>query len=114
MDDYEALKAALIKTGIPFKEDGWAGDKPTPFGVYAIDMEGASLHSDDHIYLQVLSGSVDVFTKGEGYREKGKIEQALDEAEVSWYFSSRQFEEDTNLTHLEWVFEIMAVPGEEA
>lgn len=114
MRQYDALIAALTATGIPFREDGWAGDKPSPYGVYAVDGGGTDLLGDDTIETQTLQGTVDLFTRGPGHEYRARVQRALLASGVRWYYSSRQYEHETGYTHEEWVFEIHTAPGGEA
>ncbi len=116
MTEYEALIAALEATGIPFAEDGWDAETPltrpaAPYGVYQIEGGASALWTDDRPRRQTLQGSVDVFTLSDGHTEKQSVQTALISSGVRWYLSSRQYEDNTRLTHLEWVFYVDAHPA---
>lgn len=113
MRQYEQLITALAATGIPFREDGWKGEKPSPYGVYAIDGNGEDLVGDDGIDTQTLQGTVDLFTRGPGHEYRARVQRALIRSGVCWYYNSRQYEPATGYTHEEWVFEIHTDPGGE-
>ena len=104
---YDAMAAALKATGIPFAEDGWDTHPPAPWGVYAIDGEGETLHGDDRHELPVSTGTVDLFVLGSGRALRRQVEAALALSGVWWSRNSRQYEDSTHLTHYEWVFEVI-------
>ena len=112
MSGYQTMIAALTATGIPFEEDAWYTQRSprpaAPFGAYAQDGGGEDLWGGDHLQLQVITGTVDLFTRGRGRDKKALVENALDASGVSWALNSIQYESDTRLTHFEWTFEVIA------
>lgn len=105
----ETLMSALeTGTGIPFADTAWDTAPEGDYGVVQIDFGGASLWGSGARLGQVLHGSVDVFVVPTGsiYTVMAAVEAALAATEaLAWRFESKQFERDTKLTHLEWVFE---------
>lgn len=78
-----------------------------PYCIWAEDGEGKSLHGNNKKLNQSLSGTVDLFTKSENDPFADSIQEALNDAEnVAWYLNSVQREEETELVHYEWVFEV--------
>ncbi len=107
MTEYETMINALKATGLPFAEDGWDEKPAPPYGVYAIDGGAGALWAGDHRQEHASQGTVDLYTPtGKGRIKKSVIENALDEAGVSYYYNSEQYERDTRLMHYEWVFTV--------
>lgn len=114
MTEYETMAAALKATGLPFAEDGWDEKPAPPYGVYAIDNGAAALWAGDRRREHASQGTVDLFTPvGRGRVRRSVIEDALDEAGVSYWFNSQQYERDTRLMHYEWIFEVDDSDGED-
>lgn len=113
MTEYQALKAALAKTNIPFAEDGWTDRPNPPYGVYALDGQAAALIGDDDVDDTALSGTVDLYTLDNVPTLAWKIRTALRQSGVSWWLNSVQYEDDTRLHHLEYAFELYASPDDD-
>lgn len=75
--------------------------------VWAEDREGSSLYSENQKAEQVIQGTIDYFTKQEGDPAVEQIQEALSTAEVSFYLSSVQYENETGFIHYEWVWEVV-------
>lgn len=103
---FEQLGNALKRTGIPFTEGAWnnAEKLKSDYGVYALDgME--TLKGDCLTAERIVEGTVDLFTRlDNGARQGRLIEDAMDGIGVAWRMNSIQYEDDTGLTHREWVF----------
>lgn len=109
--EYEALVAALMLTGIPFAEYGWKTRPEGAYGVVSLDFEAAGLDGDGEKLDRSFSGSVDLFYPKLTDREDliDEVEETL--AEIlgsSWALNSTQYESGTGLFHVEWTFEVMA------
>lgn len=100
------LIAALNGTGYPFAHYSWASAPEGTYGVYAED-SAISLWGDDKMQAQLISGTVDLFTRDDSGMPLEVVQAALCSAGVSWYLNTIQFEEDTGLIHYEWVFEVV-------
>lgn len=104
---YNRLAAALARTGIPFAEGAWyrAHALKSDFGAYAIDGR-RDLKSDGTSSEKMLEGTVDLFTRGSnGLAQADLVEAAMDSVGVAWGVNmAAQYEENTGLTHWEWVF----------
>ena len=70
------------------------------------DGEGDSLHLNDKKNEQVITGTVDLFTKDEYDQLIDDIQNALSGADISFILNSVQYEEETEFIHYEWRFEI--------
>lgn len=80
--------------------------KTTPCIIWAESGEADSFHADNHKTEQNITGTVDVFTKTEFDGLLDSVQTALDGLGAAWYLSSVQFEDDTQLIHYEWTWEI--------
>lgn len=76
-----------------------------PYIVWAEDGDN-DLSANDHHAERALTGTVDLYTKQENDPLKDAIEQSFEEAGISWYFNSFQYENETGLLHYEWVWEV--------
>ena len=103
---YDRLVEHLKATGIAFAETAWSKAPKTDYGVIAMDGAADTVWADNRMRQQALEGTVDLFTHGPGMEKAKQIQTALDEAGVSWQLGSVQFEEDTKLTHWEWIFQL--------
>lgn len=74
--------------------------------VWAEDGQADSSHADDRMVEQVITGTIDYYTKSENDSNFDAIQDALNEAEISFDLSSIQYEEDTKYIHYEWIFEV--------
>ena len=74
--------------------------------VWAEDGEGAELAADNQKIGQVLSGTIDFFTKTEQDPATEEIQRALADAEISYSLNSVQYEEETRYLHYEWRWEV--------
>ena len=85
----------------------WHPRLEAPFCIWAEDGEGDSLHSNNIKSEQVISGTIDYFTKIEYDTNVDLIQETLNNAEcLAWQLNSVQYEEETNLIHYEWSFEV--------
>lgn len=79
-----------------------------PYCIWAEDGEGDSLHTGNHKSEQVITGTIDYFTKTDLDETVDLIQNALNTLEnCGWMLNSVQFENETNLIHYEWSFEII-------
>lgn len=86
----------------------WHPRLQAPYCIWAEDGEGDSLHANNHKAEQVISGTIDYFTKLEFDEMIEKIQEALNDLEdCGWELNSVQYEDETNLIHYEWSFEII-------
>lgn len=86
----------------------WRPRLQAPFCVWAEDGEGNSIHTNNHKSEQVITGTIDYFTRDEFDEMVENIQNALNTTEnVGWQLLSVQFEDETNLIHYEWEFEVI-------
>lgn len=85
----------------------WHPRLTAPFCIWAEDGEGDSLHTGNHKTEQVITGTIDYYTKDDLDPMVDTIQDQLNTVEnLGWLLNSVQYEEDTNLIHYEWSFEI--------
>ena len=75
-----------------------------PYCIWQEEAENG-LSADNVKDCQAIRGTVDYFTRTEFDTNVDTIQGALDSCSA-WYLNSVQFEEDTNLIHYEWVWEV--------
>jgi len=102
---FNALIMALRNTGIPFAEYGWDRSPAAPYGVISIEGQGDSVAGDGYILHQSLRGSIDLFVKSPDTMWMPMVQDAINGL-VAWRLNSVQREQDTNLIHYEWIFEM--------
>lgn len=86
----------------------WHPNLNAPYCIWAEDGEGDSLHTNNHKSEQVITGTIDYFTRTEFDDNFEKIQCALNNLEnCGWMLNSVQYEDETNLIHYEWAFQIV-------
>jgi hypothetical protein len=113
--EYAQLVAALKLMDIPFAEYGWRTRPEGAYGVVALDFEAGSLDGDGTKADRSWEGSVDVFYPKLTDRDdiiEGVEETLTEILGNSWFLSSTQFETDSGLFHVEWVFQCVNQPEE--
>jgi len=93
--------------GIQFVETAWIpAPKGVNYGVVSLEGSAGSVWADGHQRERVDEGSVDLFTIDNGRDLRDQLEALLNGVEgLGWRFNSRQWEQDTGLTHYEWVIQ---------
>lgn len=102
------LGYALMTVGVPVYHLE-AHEQTDQYIVYAEDGQADSLWADGKMQEQAIQGTVDYFTRKEFDKNVKKIQKAFNDAGISWRLNSIQYEDDTRLTHYEWVWEIPQV-----
>lgn len=115
--EYEALVAALKLLDIPFSEYGWRTRPEGKYGVVSLDFEADAHNGDGAKVDRVWEGSVDVFFPK--LTDRTDMVEAVEEVlgavlGNSWSLNSTQYETETGLFHMEWVFQCLNDPEEEA
>lgn len=80
----------------------WRPVKEVPCLIWAESGEENSFHSNNHKSEQNIVGTVDLFTKTEFDSLADDVQNTLEEMGVTWMLESVQYEEETNLIHMEW------------
>ncbi len=76
--------------------------KDLPCLVWAESGEEESFHSDNGKSEQRIVGTVDLFTKTEFDPIADEVQQTLEDLGATWSLNSVQYEDETNLIHMEW------------
>ena len=115
--EYEALVAALKLLSIPFAEYDWHPRPEGAYGVVSLDFEAGTMNGDGSKIDRAWEGSVDIFYQK--LTDRTDLIEAVEEVlgEVlgnSWSLNSTQYEPETGLFHVEWVFQCVDEPEDEA
>ena len=113
--EYEALVAALKLLSVPFQEYGWRTRPEGAYGAVQLDFEAGQLNGDGEKLERSWEGSVDVYYPKLTDRTDiiDAVEEVLTEiCGASWSLNSTQYEQETGLFHVEWVFEVLDTPEE--
>ena len=103
MTNLEVLKNALLTVtqNVGHYE---AREKTDAYIVWAEDGQADSVWADGRMQEQAVEGTVDYFTKTENDTSVQSIQNALNDAGVSFRLNSIQHETDTGYIHYEWTF----------
>lgn len=75
--------------------------------IWAEDTEEGSFHADNKKQRQGIHGTIDLFTKQEYDPMVDRIQEGLEGLEkCAWSLNSVQYEDETNMIHYEWDFEL--------
>lgn len=74
--------------------------------VWAEDNQAGSVWADGRMVEQSIEGTIDYFTKVENDANVPKIQNALNDAGISFRLNSVQYERDTGYIHYEWTFQV--------
>ena len=80
----------------------WRPVKTVPCIIWAEDGEDGASYGDNRKTEQVITGTVDFFTKTEFDPLADTIQATLDSLGLSWALESVQYEEETGFIHMEW------------
>lgn len=87
----------------------WRPVKKVPCLVWAETGEGGSFHSGNSKSEQVISGTCDLFTKREFDPLVDSMQDTLEKAGLAWRLDTVDYEDETNLIHYSWTWEVAAV-----
>ena len=76
-----------------------------PYLVWAEDGDN-DLTADNVHAERCYTGTVDLYSKADPEPLSEAVPAALEGIGAAWYLNSVQYEEDTGLTHWEWVWEV--------
>lgn len=86
----------------------WRTRQEPPYCIWQEDGEGESVWTSNHLAEQVITGTIDYFTLTEYDSNIERIQEVLNDIDnLGWNLSSVQYEEDTNLIHYEWDWQII-------
>lgn len=83
------------------------GETKNPYIVWAEDGQADAVWADGKMQEQVMTGTIDLFTKTEYDPLFNSIQMALNSIDISYRLESIQYEEDTKLIHYEWSWELV-------
>jgi hypothetical protein len=83
-----------------------AFQKTDQYIVWAEDTQADAVYADGRMQEQAIQGTIDYYTKTENDPNVEKIQTALNDADISFYLNSVQYEDDTRFIHYEWVWSI--------
>lgn len=85
----------------------WHPRLNAPYCIWAEEMEGDSIWTDNHKTEQVITGTIDYFTLTDLDPMVDTIQDKLNSVEnLGWTLSSVQYEDETNLIHYSWDWQI--------
>lgn len=84
----------------------WRPVKTVPCLIWAESGEDGSFHSNNRKSEQNIIGTVDLFTKTEFDPLADDVQATLEDLGVAWRLESVQFEDETDLIHMEWTWEV--------
>ncbi len=105
MTNLEQIKRAITA----LTEDVWRYHAPPksklPYIVWGED--GANHFQADNKNKETsYTGTIDLYTRNQDDPLMERIPKALNDTEAAWYLNSVQYEEETQIIHYEWVWEI--------
>lgn len=103
----DQIKNALLTIGVPVSHYA-SVKKPDKYIVWAEDGQAEPEWADDRLIGQVIQGTVDYFTRTERDQNIPRIQNAMNEAEISFSLNSVQREDETGYIHYEWVWEVLS------
>lgn len=103
---FEALECALLSVmeNVGHYE---ARECAEQYIVWAEDGQAGARWADGAMQEQTISGTVDYFTKTEEDVNVKQIQDAMNDAEISFRLNSIQYERDTKYIHYEWAWEMI-------
>ncbi len=84
-----------------------AGTKSDQYILWAEDGQADSMHGDNHMQEQTLSGTLDLYTKTEFDPLFDQVQDAMNRSGIPWRLESVQYEEETEYIHYEWSWEVL-------
>ena len=103
-DKLKRLSDGLGALGGPVHDDH--GSQPEPPCIVWAEESANEQHADNTVAEQSPSGTLDYFTQEEFDPMVEAIQGKLRELGAAWGLNSVQYEEDTDLIHYEWVWEV--------
>lgn len=90
-----------------------AWEEKDQYIVWAEDNQAGAVYSDDKMQVQIIEGTLDLYTKDEYDPLFQKCQQVMNDCEgMAWRLNSIQGEEETGLTHYEWVWQVSQTVGD--
>lgn len=84
-----------------------AKSQPDTYLVWAEDGQAGADYSDNKMKIQVIEGTVDLYTRTEYDPLFDKVQEAMNNCEeMTWRWNSTQYEEVTGYIHHEWTWQV--------
>lgn len=77
-----------------------------PYIVWAEDGAAATVFANGRLQNQTITGTVDLFTRDLEHEPLAEAIPAALDGVCAWRLNSVQYEDDTGLLHMEWVWEV--------
>ena len=106
MTNLDTVKTALLTVAQKCYHYSAPQSITGPYIVWAEDNQADSAWADGRMDEQAIQGTIDYFTKTEYDANVKKIQDALNDAEISFRLNSVQHERETGYIHHEWVFTV--------
>lgn len=100
------IKDVLLPLGKPVYHFRAPQNTAAPYFVYGEDAQDTSFYADDRLRSQALQGTIDYFTLNGEDEAVDELQKALNAAEIKFWLNSVQYEDETNLVHYEWLWEV--------
>lgn len=100
------IKDILLTLGKPVYHFRAPQNTAAPYFVYGEDSQDASFYADGVLCTQALQGTIDYYTQDGEDPAVDEIQNSLNAAGISFWLNSVQYEDETNLVHYEWVWEV--------
>ena len=108
--DFQTIENALLSVMDNVYHYEALGAK-APYIVWAEDSETTNVSADNKKVFQTIQGTIDYYTYTGNDENLSKIQQALNDAEISFSLNTIEYEDETTLTHYEWIFEAIPWPA---
>ena len=105
LSELDRLRQALISISDNVYHYTGFGATP-PYIVWAEDNEPSSVQGDNKKVNQTIEGTIDLYTKTEDDPLIEDIQGVLCDYEISFRLNSVYYEDETELIHFEWVFQV--------
>ncbi|VUZ27856.1 Uncharacterised protein [Acetobacterium wieringae] len=101
---FQKIEDALVSvTDKTYRSFAPEGEEP-PYIVWDDDDNQNSLYGGGKLICQVIEGTIDLYTKDHDDPMFDQIQKGLNDAGIGYKYNSKQTEEETELTHYEWVW----------
>lgn len=86
----------------------WRSAADLTYCIWEEESDAGILAGDNHTAEQAISGYIELFTKTEFDPYADAIQEALNAVEgCAWLYEGAVYEEDSNLIHHSWVWEVI-------
>lgn len=106
----ELVNALKALTCAAFTEDEWATRPQGDHGTVQLDFHSSQDSGDGEHIDTAWEGSVDLYTHDAGWTQAAQVETILESiCGAGWRLNLKTYENETGLTHREYVFELEAL-----